>query len=270
MMSLIQFLKSRTFRVNFVASVSIVIILLIITFWSLKIYTRHGRSYQVPDFTGMSIIKSKQTARNQNLRVKITDSLYREGVLPGSVIDQFPEPGFKVKSNRTISLTINSSTPENVVVPNLKDISFRQAQSLIENCGLKIGSIKYKPSEFDNLVLAVLADSAEINAGDKILKGTRLDMVVGKSTGNFMTTVPDLTSLSLVEGKELIASLMLNIGVVIYDETIKTAEDSASTIIWRQQPDPRVVTEIDLGTSIDLWVTLDSLKINTENDLKIE
>ena len=269
-MSLKQFFRSHEFRVNFITSVSIVIGLLIIIFGSLKIYTRHGQENPVPDFKGMTYIRAKRTASEHNLRVKIADSLYEEKALPGSVIDQFPEPGFRVKNNRTILLTINSNAPETVVIPKLKDISFRQAQALIENCGLAMGTVNYKPSEFDNLVLAVSVNTAEIQPGDKLPKGTRLDLTVGKSAGNFQTQVPDLTGLSLAEATEMLTNAMLNVGVVIYDATVLTKEDSVNTLIWKQQPDPRVTTDIDLGSSVDLWVTLDSLKINREINPEIK
>lgn len=260
-MSLKQFLLSRTFRINFIISVCILIFILIFTFWSLKIYTRHGQENTVPGFEGLTFEQAKQTARDHHLRVRIIDSIYQEGALPGRIIKQVPEPGFKVKKNRTILFTINSSAPENVVVPKLTDISFRQAQALIENCGLVLGTITYKPSEFDNLVLGAYSGSIEVLPGDKLAKGTILDIVVGKTAGNYQTPLPDLTGLTIQEATEILNSSLLNVGAVIYDETVVSGEDTLNIMIYKQLPDPKLVPNVELGSSVDIWVTTDSLKL---------
>jgi beta-lactam-binding protein with PASTA domain len=167
-----------------------------------------------------------------------------------------------VKQNRTIFLTINSTQPEIVTLPQLTDISFRQAQVLIENSGLQVGNISYQPSEYDNLVLSVQIDSTDIEPGKQLAKGTRIDLIVGRQQGNKTTPLPGLIGLAVDEAQSTLTSAMLNTGVVIYDETVISSEDSLSARVWRQRPDPRVTQNILLGSSVDLWVTVDQLKID--------
>jgi beta-lactam-binding protein with PASTA domain len=228
----------------------------------LEKYTRHGQSNPVPEFTGMLPAEAQKIAHQQNLKVEIVDSLFLENTEPGVVVDQIPRPGHGVKQNRTIFLTINSTQPEMVTLPQLTDISFRQAQVLVENSGLQIGNIFYQPSEYDNLVLNVQIDSTDIRPGKQLPKGTSVDLIVGRKHGNQTTPLPDLIGLTVDEAQATLTSAMLNTGVVIYDESIRSSGDSLSARVWRQRPDPRITGSILLGSSVDIWVTVDQLKID--------
>lgn len=261
-MSFTRFLTSRTFLVNLILAAALLAIILFITMKGLEKYTRHGQSNPVPEFTGMLPAEAQKIAHQQNLKVEIVDSLFLENTEPGVVVDQIPRPGHGVKQNRTIFLTINSTQPEMVTLPQLTDISFRQAQVLVENSGLQIGNIFYQPSEYDNLVLNVQIDSTDIRPGKQLPKGTSVDLIVGRKHGNQTTPLPDLIGLTVDEAQATLTSAMLNTGVVIYDESILSSGDSLSARVWRQRPDPRITGSILLGSSVDIWVTVDQLKID--------
>lgn len=269
-MSLRQFLFSRVFLFQLIIAIILFAILLFGTMKGLKLYTHHGESFPVPNFTGMSISDAKTLATKNNFRTEIIDSVYVQDEPPGAVVDQVPEAGFKVKENRLIYLTINSVSPEKVAIPKLTDISFRQAQVLIENCGLSIGQISYEPSEYNDLVLRVQIGATDIKPGEKLTKGTSIDLVIGRTQGNTTTHLPDLIGLPVKEAQVAITNAMLNPGVLIYDDSIVNADDSLNARVWRQRPDPKVSTMVNLGTSVDLWLTADSLKFSfiTNDSLK--
>lgn len=260
-MSLKKFLTSREFVKHLIAAILLIIIVIVITFQGLKKYTRHGQSTPVPDFFGLTISELEELALQKNLKFEIIDSIFFTDALPGTVVDQEPEAGFKVKENHTIFLTINSSQPEKVVLPKLTDISFRQVQVLAENCGIEIGNISYEPSEFNDLVLRVEQDSVEVFPGEMVLKGSRIDLIVGREGGNEATTLPDLTGIMLSDAKFLLTNSMLNMGVIIYDETVFTSEDSVNAMVWKQYPSTKNTKSVNLGTSVDLWFTTDTMKI---------
>lgn len=260
-MRFIRFLTSRAFLINLVIAAILLAAVLFFTMRGLEKYTRHGQSNPVPDFTGMLPVEAQNMARQNNIKVEIVDSLYLDDAIPGTVVDQIPRPGHGVKLHRTIFLTINASNPETVTLPKLTDISFRQAQVLIENSGLQMGNITYRPSEFDNLVLGVQIDSTNLNPGKHLPKGTKIDLIVGRQMGNQTTPLPDLTGLTIDQARATLSASMLNPGVVIYDGTVFSVEDSLNARIWQQRPNPRSTPEILLGSSVDLWATIDSLKI---------
>ncbi len=260
-MSFRKFLLSRTFLLQLIIAAVIIAVLIFVTMRQLKVYTHHGESLPVPDFSGMEAGESAHVASAKKLKTKIIDSVYVSDVPPGVVIDQVPEAGFKVKENRTIFLTINSMQPEQVTVPKLTDISYRQAQVLIENSGLKVGKISYQPSEYNNLVLNVRINSTEIQPGEKIAKGTGIDLIVGRTHGNVTTALPSLIGLSVGEAGSALTRAMLNMGVLIYDETIITGTDSLNARVWKQSPNPKIVSNVNMGASVDIWITVDALKL---------
>ncbi|WP_319502017.1 PASTA domain-containing protein [uncultured Draconibacterium sp.] len=261
-MSLGKFITSRAFVKHLLIAIGLVALLLFITLKGLQLYTKHGVSYPVPALTGLSLDEATASAEANKLRVEVIDSLYNKNFEPGTVVDQLPLANSNVKENRVIRITINSNEPEKVVLPRLTDISFRQAQALIESAGLQVGNISYQPSEYNDLVLKSLQDSLEIFEGDKIIKGSDVDLVVGRSQGNMQTTLPNLTGFNMKEAQSTITDAMLNMGAVIYDETSKTAEDSASARIWKQQPNPQFTKQVNLGSSVDIWLTTDTTIIN--------
>ena len=265
-MSFTKFLKSRKFLTHLALAAAIAIILIVITMQGLKLYTRHGEANPVPDFEGMTIKEAVQTARRHELKLKVIDSLYVDEAPPGVIVDQVPEKNHKVKTNRTIFLTINSMEPEMVSLPRLTDISFRQAQVLIENSGLEIGQILYEPSEYNDLVLKVQIDSTDIKPGKQLPKGASVDLVVGRTQGNMDTPLPDVTGLTIEQADQALTDAMLNTGVFIYDESIVTEEDSINAVVWRQRPSPKITGTVKLGSSVDLWVTVDELKIEAALD----
>ena len=260
-MSLRKFLFSKTFLKNLGIAVFITVILVSATMVTLRIYTHHGQSFEVPGLIGLSEDEVIRKVQAQKLNYTIIDSVYVNHVDPGHVVDQVPRPGFRVKQNRTILITINAKAPEKVIIPNLKNISFRQAQVLIENLGLKLGRIMYTPSEFNNLVLNVYSNTVEVFEGDMLEKGSLIDLEIGRGSDLDKTAIPDLIGLTLEDARMAIKDAILNEGIVIYDESVKNLNDSLKAQVWRQRPDPKLIRSIELGTSIDLWVTVDQEKI---------
>lgn len=267
-MSLKNFIFSRTFLKNILISIGVSIFLIIVVLASLRSYTSHGKGYPVPDLRGMSEEEYSQALRSEGLKYKILDSVFVGEENPGTVVDQVPKPGFMVKKNRTVFLTLNASAPEQVRMPKLRDISFRQAQALIENLGMKIGNIRFIPSEYNDLVLGAYVGYHEIRQGEMVSKGTVIDLVVGSGANLEKTPVPYLIGMAVEEARSAIFDAMFNPGAIIYDESVLTAEDSLNVKVWRQKPDPRETQSIEMGTSVDLWVTINPEKITPVEDIQ--
>jgi beta-lactam-binding protein with PASTA domain len=261
-MSLGKFIVSRTFLINLSIAIVLVVVIVFGILKGLNRYTHHGEAYPVPNLTGLTIEEAMTSAALNHLKIEIIDSVYNKKYEPGTVVDQQPIANSMVKENRLIFITINSKEPEKVVLPKLTDISFRQAQVLVENCGLLLGTISYQPSEYNDLVLDVKLDSVSIQAGENIITGSTIDLVVGRSKGNIKTPLPNLTGFTLNEATAILNDARLNQGVLIYDNSIRTAEDSLDAQVWKQLPNPKFVPSVDLGSSVDIWLTVDTVKIN--------
>lgn len=267
-MTLKEFLKTRTFKVNALAAVGITILLILFVVVFLRIYTNHGDSVEIPELKGKSMDEAANILEDKDLRYEIRDSVYSPDLPPGTVLDQYPKPGMKVKENRMIFITLCAISQEKIPMPQLTDISLRQAENLIETAGLTAGSVQYEPSEFPNLVLEQRINGKVVAKGEMIPKGSRVDLVVGSNGEGLTIELPSLIGLTLNDAKTKAEENSLTIGTITYDESVSTEDQKEQAVIWKQSPDPATTLEIDRGSALDIWMTIDPTKIqeNTEKE----
>lgn len=263
-MNFFHFLVSKVFIKQILFALGILALLLIVTFQGLKLYTYHGKYIQVPDLEGLKEDQIMDQLESKSLRYEIIDSVYSKRHEPGVVVEHLPKPGAKVKKNRKLFVIINAKSPEMVLMPNLSDVSIRQAKNILESSGLKTGDIIYVNSPYPNLVLNQYFDHKPIEAGARILKNSIIDLEVGKGLGNEKGNIPDLTGLRITEAKEALSEASLNLGVIIDDVSSKEYPDSA--FVWKQRPLPEDGA-VQLGIPVDIWLTLDSALLLPDSTL---
>jgi beta-lactam-binding protein with PASTA domain len=266
-MSFKNFLLSKTFLKNLGLSVIIVVVFVMILLIWLNFYTRHGQARPVPDFLGLTMEQTAKLAKKSRLRYQIIDSIYTTAVPRGCVAEQNPKPGFKVKKWRNIVLTINAFSPEMVAVPNLINLPIRQALALIESSGLKMGESKYIPDLSINIVIEQLYNGKKISEGDSLQKGSVVDLVLGKGLSNQRTPVPLLLGMHLESAKNKILLSSLNLGTYKYDNTIVNSNDTLNAFVYKQNPEFRTDANLQLGSDIYLWLTVDPAKYKVDSTL---
>lgn len=261
MKAFLSYLLSRTFWHNFLYAVGIGLFMVIFTFSCVRIYTNHGKSYAVPDFTEMHIDEAQLLVKEKKFRSEVADSLYVATLDPGVVLEQHPKAGFLVKKNRRIFFTINASGPEKIPMPNLVGITLREGKARLVSSGLVLGNLYYRFDISKNVILDQKLDGEVIEAGDSIPKGTSVDLVLGKGLGNERQMVPDLIGLTAEEAKAKVLNNLFSIGAVVPDGTVDEENDTIPPKIFRQRPvsDPDVL--VPLGSTISIWVTQDTMKL---------
>jgi len=263
-MRLKEFLTSKIFLKNFGLAVLLTIVLIWFTMIGLSFYTNKGEIFATPDFKGLNVSQVEALANKKSLRFMIEDSVYRKDIQPGTVVTQNPVAGHNIKPNRVIYITLASDRPDQVEVPKLTDVSLRQARVLLESKGFAMGAVVLRPSEFDDLVLDQKYKGQSVAPGSRLDNGATIDLVVGKNMKNGETTVPDLMSLRLAEAKSALAVRSLSVGVVTYDPTVLTSEDTLNSFIYKQLPLPDSTALVSPGLSIDLWLKPKSTSAGTE------
>ena len=173
----------------------------------LDLYTLHGRSITVPELDGYSKTEAAELLSSMNLRYTINDSVYDDDRSPGSVVMQDPVAGSKVKRNRTIYLTTVAVLPEMVPMPDLTDLSRRQAISILETHGLKIGRLEYQPDIARDAVLKQKFNEGLIEPGTPVEKGTEIDLVLGEGLGENITPLPLVIGMSRQEASRALNRL---------------------------------------------------------------
>lgn len=259
-MSLIRFIFSKSFLINLLIAVIVIAAAAWATLHYLDSYTMHGESITVPDFKGFKVEELDEFVADKPFRYEITDSIYDLSRPKGTVIDQNPKPESQVKENRKIYLTVNAKLPPMVKLPNLKDMSLRQAMAIIESYGLKVGDLHHRPDPCTNCVLGIEIDGKEVEPGKTVVKNTTIDLILGEGESSELIPVPFLLNLTEEQVSILVKSMSLNIGAVNY-EGCETEEDSLNALVYKQSPESKEDEAIHLGGVIDIWLTKDSTKL---------
>ncbi len=105
----------------------------------------------------------------------------------------------------------------------------------------------------------------KIHEGDSLQKGSVIDLVLGKGLSNQRTSVPDLMGMKLEPAKNKILGSSLNLGTFVYDNTIINGVDTVNAFVYKQNPEFKIDATLQLGSSIYLWLTVDSAKIKVDS-----
>src|SRR5580692_10561656 len=132
------YLKTKQFRNTILLAIGSVIVVVLIAFFSLDFYTRHGEGIPVPTLTGMPIDKALNLLKEQGFGVSI-DSIYVQDQPAGMVVEQDPDAGTSVKVHRVIYLKIVKNLAPTVSLPDIMDAPYISAVATISNYGLKVG-----------------------------------------------------------------------------------------------------------------------------------
>ncbi|MGW8314860.1 MAG: PASTA domain-containing protein [Bacteroidales bacterium] len=257
-MNFLRFLTTKKFLRHLGIAVALTVIILLCSMLWLRIYTHHGQTINVPNLAGLTLEEVADVTSARQLRYEVVDSVFSSEMPRGTVLKQNPVANSKVKKNRNIFLTMNAVNPETVSMPRLVGLSIRQARLALQNVGLALGDIKYRPDYAINNVLQQMHHDSVITEGTEITKGSVIDLVLGMGLSNETTRVPDLVGLPLEAASEMIADYYLNLGAITYDESIQDAEDSAEAFIWRQYPEFEEFRRLNMGLEVDIWLTVDS------------
>jgi beta-lactam-binding protein with PASTA domain len=255
-MSFKKFITSRVFFLNIILVVIATVIFVWLSLYFISRYTNHGESFPAPNFYGLEGNNIELLADEVGVRYVINDSLYNISYEPGTIIEQSPQSGHYIKKGRKIYLVIAARNPEYIALPKLTDVSLRQACIQIEAGGLVVGNVEYRPSEFNNLVLGQSIGGDKVDVGEMVPKGTVIDLVVGKISGDKKIIIPDFAGMNMENATNEILKNSLSVGAVIYDESVQNKKDSLNARIWKQSPAFGKNGGVELGTSVDLWLSL--------------
>ena len=180
MQRIFSFFKEHKILTHLLLMFIVVLILLFVAVKFMNSYTHHG-----VDLVGRGIIKitveeALPILERQSLSCQIIDSIYNKNLRPGIIIEQVPRAGSTIKSDKDIYVVINTVMPRQVPLPEITDISYRQASSMLEGLGFPKPDIKCVASQYKDLVVSVKLGNRNVRAGEKYPLTTRFTIVVGK------------------------------------------------------------------------------------------
>lgn len=185
-MSLVQFLKSKVFFKQVLFAVLITATIAFVFFNMLSFFTKHGQELAVPDLNKMTVSQVEEKLSDVDLDYVILDTMdYNSDFPKFSVVIQDPVAGYKVKEGRKIYVKLNSDGYSNVTLPNLIEKTFRQAEPTLNALGLKVGEVTYKPYLGKDMVLEMKYKGKTIKPGTKVMKTSKIDLVLGDGKISF-------------------------------------------------------------------------------------
>lgn len=244
-----------------------IILVFIFFFIYLPVTTNHGETITVPDVRGITVDELDDFLGSRNLRFEVTeDSSFSASQPPLAVLKQVPMPNSKVKENRKIYVTLNAERAPLVRMPKLTDGSVKNAQLVLKTYDLSLGEIKYVPDLALNYVLEQKMDGREVLEGEKISKGSSIDLVVGDGLGKQSLESPNLIGLDSESAQFTIVGSGLKIGDIKYEKegiaVVEVEQEDGNFVleeqkvsagaVFRQKPSPG--RNMKLGQMVDLWI----------------
>lgn len=246
--------------INLVLAVLVAVGILIGLIAWLRTYTQHGVEVEVNDVRGMVVAEAEPLLSAEGLVLVVIDSTYSDQVPFGTIVEQDPKPFSHAKHGRAVYVTINATTKRQVTMPNLQDMSYRQAETTLRGMGLAVDTIyDYEPSAFRDLVLDVKRNGESIQPGDKLPVGTQVRLVVGFGRGTEEVEVPSVIGMSPVDARRVLLSHRLTVGAVTCDEAVE--EDGTPLFIYQQIP--AAGEKLIEGETVALKLTMDPEKAAT-------
>lgn len=253
-MKAFNFLTKRAFYINLFIIIALVIIIIEATFFSLNDYTRHGEEIVVPDFVGRncdSVLEQYADVFN----FVMLDSVYTKNLPEGSFFQQNPLPNSNVKKGRNLYFIKVSEAPEKVVMPNLRNLSLRQAMVLLKSSGLKVSELEFVEHFAKNAVVNQKFNGEIIEPGTEIIKGSEVKLIVGYGRDDKRTHLPNLLTAQKENVKNLLHEASLNMGKEFFMEY--DADEKYK--VYKMEPTYDIQTLVTLGSTVNVWYRSEKL-----------
>lgn len=220
-----------------------------VVFLFIKLYARQGKEFVLPDMVGSNIEEMRADA-SLDIEYVIVDSVFNEHDPGGRILTQDPKGGTMVKSGRKVYVTITSYSAEKTYLPDLCDLSLRQAVSQLYSMGLQGGTLRFVESPDRNAVLSLSQNGRTLQAGQEVNSGSRIDMVVGLGDEGGFALVPFVIGKTAKEARREILSSSMNVGREVFD----AGSSRANAVVYRQVPGFTGITHYPLGTEVTLYL----------------
>ena len=199
----------------------------------------------VPTFTGMIY----ETEIRDNAEYADFEFEIVEGNQPsqpaGVVLNQNPQAGMTVKRGKTITLTVNGGTLEQVVVEDVTGDSQQDAYDTLEALGLS-PRIQAVADDETAVGYVVRTDPA---AGSTVASGSSITIFVSSGPAEEQVTVPNVVGSSLSTAESDLEANGLVRGSVSYDDE---SDQPEGTVL---SSDPEGGTRVSEGSAVNLVVS---------------
>lgn len=246
------------------------LLLLMGLYVGLKRGTRLGSTIAVPNFLGMNIEEAYALADENDLNIVVRDSIFDVDLPGGTIVDQLPRLStvrdVTVKPGRKIYVTTNAYNRRMVDIPYVAKQTLRQALNQLERSGLTISKLSYEPDMTStDYVLAQYVGRKEIlpTTNGKYPVGTGVTLKVSYRRDESSVYVPRMVGLSLQQAKHVLWDSGLNVGKIVYDESVGDIISQRKARVYRQSKG--LGTTLNRGSEVTLYLSCDEALVDSMN-----
>lgn len=251
MKGIIMRIRMRNFvRFLIVFIIFTIVVVIVMDKVVMPLYIRHGEKFIMMDVRQKQFGEAKAILAMNGLEVEVVDTVDNSDLLPGTVVDQQPPPGYDVKKGRVIRLVVTGGE-KYFQMPNLVGKVLKAAGLEMDHYKLVVDSVIYQYST--DKPKGVVSEQS-VPQGVMISSNELVILTVSKGQPPRQLEVPDLFGLNLEGAKRAIRKSGFRMGMIRY---IPNPELNPYTVIGQE---PKKGELRDKPVTIDLEVTTTDVK----------
>lgn len=178
-----NFIKKHPVITSLLAAVVLFLVMVWFILRWLDSYTMHDKSVEIPrDIIGLSVKQAADVLAGKNLNYAVIDSVYAKNSAPGTIFKVTPPEGMKVKEGRTVYLTVYTTQAPSISIPDVIDMSQRQAMALLRSVGFETIQVELVDGPYKNLVVGLESRGVPVNMGERYQNNIPLTLLVSSGT----------------------------------------------------------------------------------------
>ncbi|MDR3141235.1 MAG: PASTA domain-containing protein [Tannerellaceae bacterium] len=131
-------------------------------------YTLHNKAVIVPDVKGLKMDEAIPFFKNNGLHYSVIDSVFSKNAKPGAIVEITPAVGSRVKEGRIVFITVNAVTSQMAEIPDVEDLSYRQAYAQLKARGFERIETIYVPGVYKDLAIGVELYGRLLSRGEMV------------------------------------------------------------------------------------------------------
>lgn len=199
---------------------------------------------EMPDVVGLDYKEATEKVEGLGLKVDISERVESKEYDVDQVVSQSQEPGTQLKEGFTVALVISTGT-EKVTVPNLVQKMMTEAQYMIENQGLKLGTVEYVQNDLPEGTVISQSPFAGLDIG----VGGSIDLFVSKGKDPEKMIMPKVVGTTLEAAQKKLEEMKITVNKV----STNYSDEYAKNIVMIQSIEAG--SEVSVGVSVNLVVS---------------
>lgn len=114
----------------------------------LSFISQQQEEVTVPNVLNMTVEQAQNAVSGKGVNIVVRSQEYSNSVAEGRIISQTPNPDTKIRKGDSISVVVSKGNSK-IPVPSVVGLKLSQAEKLLNDNGLSVGSVKYEYNSAD-------------------------------------------------------------------------------------------------------------------------